>query len=74
MASFAELLAEKGAIKYNREGCRRCFAKHECDGGCFVVNWGKSGKKDEIMLERCAFNKEGTKMDLFFLSGLQGLP
>jgi len=73
VTSFAKLLREEGYLKRDHLDCKVCFAKYVCGGGCYAVNWDKSGKFNEIMTERCLFIKEKLKIDLYFISKLAGI-
>jgi uncharacterized protein len=70
IAGFTRVLVNDGQIKKNRAECARCYAKHSCGGGCYAQNWDRTGNLGEIMRERCQFNKERLKIDLYFLSEL----
>ena len=73
LAVFADLLDRKGSIITSRRECQSCFAKHLCRGGCYGLNWEKSGEIDGIRTERCEHIREKTQIDLFFLSVLKRL-
>lgn len=70
---FAKLLNEEGSIINENRECMGCFVKHLCRGGCYAVNLDRTGKINEIMLDRCEFLREKAKLDLYYLSEMQSL-